>query len=181
MPKPYMTRAEYARYRGVNQGQITKYGRQGLLVEGPDGRIDVAATDARLDAVLNPVHGGDRRAEQSVEAAHDGPGRIAYLEAKAEETRLKALARRLELEERAGRLVRADEVEAEAFARARQAQEAILALPDRLASQLAAETDEARVYALLEAEVRRIARELAASAAVEPAEASAPAATGKGG
>lgn len=67
-----------------------------------------------------------------------------------------------ELAEKRGQLVRRDEVRKAAFDKARIARNALLAIPDRLAPLVAAETDPTKVHALLAAELRRVCAELAA-------------------
>lgn len=58
-------------------------------------------------------------------------------------------------------LVNAREVELDGFARARQLRDAILAVPDRVAPILAAETDEHTVRQALDTELRTVLRTLA--------------------
>jgi hypothetical protein len=75
-----------------------------------------------------------------------------------------ALRRQLlefELATKKGELVRASDVRQVAFNKARVARDALLSLPDRVAGQLAAETDPAKVYSILSAEIRKICDELA--------------------
>jgi hypothetical protein len=56
---------------------------------------------------------------------------------------------RLEYEQRAGKLVPVDAVKAEAFKTARTVRDAILNIPERLTPMLAAESEPAKIYALL--------------------------------
>ena len=73
---------------------------------------------------------------------------------KAEKARLEALQGR-------GELVPADEVKAEAFKAARSVRDALMALPDRLAAQLAGTTDVRLCHTLLTEELRVALRSLA--------------------
>lgn len=57
-------------------------------------------------------------------------------------------------------LVNAREVELEAFARARQLRDALMAIPDRVTPILAAETDEHTVRQILDTELRTVLRTL---------------------
>lgn len=160
-----MTRAEYAQYRGVSAPQVTQYGDSGRLVETDDGLIDVAATDALLAASLDPLRGGDRTGK------HERPEQTnaaALLEARTQRERALAAKAALEAEQLAGRLVSVAEVEREAFTAARQAQEALLAIPDRLASLLAAESEPAKVHDLLSEEIRRVVSAIAADSEERP-------------
>jgi hypothetical protein len=62
---------------------------------------------------------------------------------------------KIEFEERSGKLVSRDEVEVAAFNRYRTFRDGMLNIPDRLAAVLASETDPARVFELLSAEIRK--------------------------
>lgn len=73
----------------------------------------------------------------------------------------------IEVRERLGELVEWDKVEALNAATAVMMREALLVIPDRLAAVLAAESDEIRVRALLDAEIRG-ALELLVTSLVKP-------------
>jgi hypothetical protein len=178
---PIVSKAEYARMRGVSDAYVSRLGKRGRLVLDADGRVIVAATDALIAQTRDPTRGGDRTGKHAAAAAGASavpagattaaspPQRpatqsIASLSLQdvirlEKIEKLREKRRENALEE--GLLCRRDEVEAEAFARARQAQEALMAIPDRLAAQLAGESDPAAVYALLEAELRRVVTTIA--------------------
>lgn len=206
MPQ-FLRRSDYAKLRGVAASYITKLGHQGRLVLDASGKlIDVAATNALLDSTDDPARGGARRGglalpEVSARLAGDdldapaassasdaaAPGadqrpvpvsmETSYKLAATRERLAKARTAELELAERAGSLVRRDEVEAAVFGLARQAMEALDAIADRLSTQLAAESDPERVHALISADVRQIQQQLAEARAVPgiPARAAEPA------
>lgn len=69
---------------------------------------------------------------------------------------------RLKFEERSGKLVEADHVRRQAFSAARVLRESMLNIPDRLAAQLASETDPRKVHDLLSAEIRKALEAVAA-------------------
>ncbi|HET6806894.1 MAG TPA: hypothetical protein VFH59_15780 [Frateuria sp.] len=184
-----VTRAEFARLRGCSAPYVTKLGHQGRLVLTETGLIDVAKTIALLDATDDPARGGDRTGKPTpppappASAAHvpvataggvmpSGAGQPpaggsgdspAYRNAATRERIAKARLAELELAEKAGNLVRRDEVEAAVFGLARQAQEALDGIADRLSAQLAAESDAARVHKLLSTELRVVKQQLAAA------------------
>lgn len=153
--KQVVTQTEYAAMRGITQGAVTRYKQRGLLALDAAGLVLVEESDARLDSALDPIHGGDRRSGKT-----DG-NKVSYLEAKTSEAQARAVKATLEAELMAGALVRVDEVEAEAFAQARAAREALMALPDRMSPLLAAETDAAKIHVLLTDELRRVCEQLA--------------------
>lgn len=70
---------------------------------------------------------------------------------------------KLEYERAVGKVVDADRVKADAFKVARQVRDSLLNIPDRVAAELAAETNAARVHARLSAELRQVLAGLAAS------------------
>lgn len=69
----------------------------------------------------------------------------------AYEARLK----KLDWEQKSGLLVEADAVKSEAFKMARSVRDAMLNIPDRLAAEIAAETDQFKVHQRLEEEIRK--------------------------
>ena len=104
----------------------------------------------------------DRRREQwglldeQLESDSPEPGDTPPLAAaKARERHFKAGLAELEYRQRIGELVEVDKVEAEAFRIGRLVRDAILNIPSRLAGILAAESDQRRVYELLEKEHRQ--------------------------
>lgn len=197
--------AEFARICGRSPRMIRKYRAKGRLVE-LDGRIAVHASMQRIRETLDPARGGrrDRLAVQSIEAQplapqpkpvsgpvgeirsnetgnREGPApslasyhEVARLE-KAE--RLRNL--RLQNEELAGNLVRRDVVERAVFQLARDGREGLEAIVDRIGPALAAACpglERLQVYAIIEAEHRRLAERLANAAdALTVARAAAPA------
>lgn len=64
-------------------------------------------------------------------------------------------------QERLGRLVDAARARRDAFACARTVRDSILNVPDRIAAELAAESDPARVFARLDAELRKALESIA--------------------
>jgi hypothetical protein len=94
--------------------------------------------------------------------------KAGYAAQQAEHARLKAELTRLQLAERTGELVRADAVQRQAFTEARRLRDRLLALPDRLAADLAAEHNTAVVHARLTRELRQVLEELSAPAEEDP-------------
>jgi hypothetical protein len=69
----------------------------------------------------------------------------------------------LKLAELQGQLVRADDWAAALAKRAAAFREGLLQIPARLSAQLAAESDQARIHALLEDELRQVMSQLTAA------------------
>jgi hypothetical protein len=74
-------------------------------------------------------------------------------QARAAKEVFEARLKKIELEERQGNLLPRSSVQIEAFNRARVLRDAILNVPDRVAAQLAAESEASVVHDLLEAEL----------------------------
>jgi hypothetical protein len=55
--EPFVSQAEFARYRGVSRFAVTHWKRRGLLVM-KDGRVDVAASETLIDARPEKFQGG---------------------------------------------------------------------------------------------------------------------------
>lgn len=173
---PRVSKSEYARLRGVSTSYVSKLGRQNRLVLDERGLVIVQMTDTLVNATRDPARGGDRTGKRSERAAYASPdaGNSAPPSAGAgpapspqsesmslsEAARAEKIERtrklRLEVAEQAGQLLRRDEVEAETFKRARQGQEALMALKDRLPPLLATETDVRAIDALLDTEFRHV-------------------------
>lgn len=169
-----VSKAQYARMRGLSDSYVSRLAKQHRLVLDPHGLVLVAPSDVLVRATRHPTRGGDRTgkhtppAELAVEVAAPSPaGAIAtYASTSAATPTLAEAARaekiertrklRLEVAEQAGQLLRRDVVEAETFKRARQAQEALMALKERLAPLLAAESDRHAVDAMLDNEFRHV-------------------------
>lgn len=171
---------EYAAHRGCSYEMVRRYRAEGRLVLADDGRVLVAASDAILRESLHPVKGGRGGSRALAEAANAAPADsppaspagaasrpddgVTLLSATRAEKLERVRKLRLEIAAQAGELVDRAEVDRHAFARARQALDALLAIPDRIAAVIAAEGDPHRVHALLDDEIRRVARELAEAA-----------------
>lgn len=183
------SKTEYAELRGVSTSYVSKLGRQQRLVLDSLGRIVVKRTDALVAATRDPTRGGDRTGKHARRIAQEaastpqmpGDARMpeqggntrrgvpAAFEAVSlsEATRAEKVERtrllQLDVAAKAGQLVRRDVVESETFQRARQGQEALMALKDRLIPLLAVESDERAIESLLDAEFRHICRVLGAA------------------
>jgi hypothetical protein len=95
------------------------------------------------------------------ERLHADPG---YLRSRAAQAAADARIAEMKAAELEGSLVRVDQVRAELASRLAPVREALLQLPSRLASQLAAQADPSRVQTLLEAEIHQVLAPLARSA-----------------
>ena len=122
-----MTQAEYARHRNKSPQYIGKLYKAGILVMR--GRlVDVAASDAVLDD------------KPSGTTTMDGQAPASYAQARLADMVFRAKLRRLEFETRQGKLIEA----------------AIVAVPDKLAPEVTALTDERQVRDALKREMHAL-------------------------
>ncbi len=169
--QPFMTTAEYALHRGVSDSYVRRLRRECRLVDGPGKLIDVAASNAALDATTDPTRGGDRTGKPlpagqalpttTLGSIIDG---VDLREAMRRERLAKAQLAELELGEQAKQLTRVRDVDREIFTLVRQALERMRTIGSRLRTKLAAENDPRACEALIDAEVRQVADDMQAAA-----------------
>lgn len=152
-----ITTREFARLVGVPQPDVVKAMRSGRLHKsvGRDGsgRCFIA------DSELAEKEWRERATPRKPAPASPGPRtKRPEPETKADADRLVAIERerklRLENDTREGTLVEAVQVRRRSFEVARTIRDSLLNVPDRLASELAAEGDAAKVHARLDEEIR---------------------------
>ena len=139
-----MTQAEYARHRNKSPQYIGKLYKAGVLVMR--GRlVDAVASDAVLDD--KPV---ERSAPDSQQPA------TSYAQAKLADMVFRAKLRRLEFETRQGKLIEAAVVTERWAAILVVLKERVLAVPDKLAPEVTALTDERQVREALKREMNAL-------------------------
>lgn len=162
-----MTKAEYARHRGVTPAAVSKLIDRDRIFVLPDGTVDQEISDILLEET-SPKYGSkpkrkpsdvelDKLTEKAREEvvkklSHTG----SYAAARTELTQYKAQMAQLELERVKAESVKSSDVYQEAFECSRQLRDAIFGITDRLAAVLAAETSEREVRRILDAEYRKI-------------------------
>lgn len=161
----------YAKRRGVTHAAVLKAITEERLKEsvrkrGPGYQIDPELADREWALNTDSGTGYPAHASRSPETTPGAPETgggdlpISYAEARAQHERFKARLAQLELEQREGKLVEAEAVKREAFRVARLVRDALLNLPDRVAGELAAETNQFKVHQRLSHEIRRALEDL---------------------
>ena len=157
-----MSQADYARHRKVNRSHISRLAKRGILVMR--GKlVDVAASDAVLDdkpidQMLPEVPAAHGRLAPEASAGAPPPGNFA--QARTAEMVFRARLRKLEFETKSVRFLSADEVKVKWYTLVRQIRDKLLALPAKLAPQLAALSEAAEIRDLLDAEIIAILKSL---------------------
>lgn len=176
-----MSIEQYAKHRGCQPRAVSVALARGRISRGADGWIDSDQADKDWAANTNPrmSDSGKRNGaigqamkrrrtgkptridpDQPVAipvAPHQVPDDIGQLAAaRAVRERFAALILKLDYEERTGKLIDKNEVTTTAYQMHRMIRDSILAIPDRIAAQLAAEDDAAEVHRMLETELRTV-------------------------
>lgn len=172
-----ISQADYARRKGVSRQAVHKRVRAGRLSVLPDGTLDPAVADREWDATRQPddsTEAAPAAASPSPAAASvavDRPGsaegpsdapaslpapapRGTYAEAKTADVLYKARLRQLEFEIRTGKYVEVEKVSDRWFELARATRERMLAMPARLAAELASMSDMHAIRVRLDQEIR---------------------------
>jgi len=145
------TRA-FARRVGVNPGTVYGWKQRGKL-DLENGKVRVESSLKSIEKL--PAY----KAQHPDGQIPDTP--LNLYEAKSLHEQYKAGKAKLELEQTTGRLVLKSEVENTAFKLARTVRDTFQALPERLASVLAEETDEFTVHEILTKEINSCLKSIA--------------------
>lgn len=174
---------QYAKHRGTWLCSVQRAIARGIIERMPDGKIDVAASDQKWDRWLAEHRGptgiplledvpelGDLPVSDAanpiplVMERRDPPApeRISEQEARRRKEVALAELRQMEVAEKAGRLIDAQEVRERWSGVASRVRDAVLAIPDKCAPGVAGTTgvDAAQVRAALQLEVENILRQL---------------------
>jgi hypothetical protein len=143
-----MTQAEYARHRGKSRQYISRLAKAGVLVMR-GGKVDAAASDAVLDDRPEPV--SERVAAAPLETAPTG---TTLAQAKTADMVFKARLRKMEYDQRMGRLMETDLFRQRIEAILVAIKETVMAWPNRVAPEVAPLTDERQVWDVLMREAR---------------------------
>lgn len=159
-----MSIAEYAKLVKVTPRRVYAWRDEGKFSEGTLFReggklmLDVDRANADLHRTKDPARSQADIPEpaemrQTIEAA-GLDGVPDFQESKALHEHYKAALKKLEFDEKAGTLVKKEDVNKEMFECARGTRDALMAIPNRVASVLAAETDADAIKNRLDGEIR---------------------------
>ncbi len=165
-----LKQAALARTLGVSRQAIGELIKRQIIPIAPDGLVDVEM--ARM-AIASRVRPSGKTAAASGTATtpptQTTPAALptadavmSYHVAKTLREAAEAKIAQLKLAEIQGHLVRADDVRASLARRFAVYREGLLQIPGRLSAQLAAETDQAKVHALIDQELRAVMAQLVA-------------------
>jgi hypothetical protein len=153
-----MSAGQYAKHRGISVKNVTKAIEEGRIVAEKVGNrfvIDQEKADkewARNTSQPRTNPGGEPAAD------FDNP---SYAQSRAIKEAYLAQLKKLEYERELGALVDADQVRRDGYAAGKLVQSKMLAIPDRLAGQLAGMTDVNQIKRVLVDEIRYALSEVA--------------------
>src|ERR1039458_1075502 len=156
-PAGMATQSEYARHRGVDRSYVSRLVRRGCLIMR-GGLVDVDASDRVLDG--RPAIVDERAAPSPVDASAGRPRPTTYIEARTAVALYSARLKKQDLDVRQSKLVEASVVEARWAAILVVLKERALAVPDRLAPEGTALTDQRQVRDVLRRDVHALLRTL---------------------
>jgi hypothetical protein len=152
---------ELARHLKRDSAAVHYHVRMGHITRRPDGLFDLDTAVAEWEANTQHERGHNNRTNllemqpaPDLPLENERPAKSSdYAKARAAVQIFEARLKKLRYEEKAKNLVSARDVEDAAFREMSCLREAFMNIPARLAAQLAAESDQARCYAILEAEI----------------------------
>lgn len=163
-----MNISEYARHRGVSHVAVIKALKAGRISKGADGSIDPVQADADWQENTVPrIDNQPTTPPRTGRTAKLAASRVAesYKTSRAIRESYRAQIAELEYLRRSGKLIDADQVRNDAFMVARATRNMLQAIPARVSAQIAGETDEKKIFRLLENEIDNACRALSENAA----------------
>ncbi|MCB9990692.1 MAG: hypothetical protein H6867_04860 [Rhodospirillales bacterium] len=172
MAKP-VSQAEYARRKKVSRQYVNKLVQQGKIPLDEKKRIDPDIADAVLAQLADParrlndeapedeydpVPAENDEEEAAGNAAND---HASFARIRTAREGYQAKLAQLDYEERAGKLVKKDDVAKEAYDVSRRLRDRFLALPQELTGTLIGMTDEKEMIRFLRSKIRDVLMEAA--------------------
>jgi hypothetical protein len=150
-----MNAAEYAKHRDVTKAAVNKYIREGKMTArkvGGQYEIDPEVADAELRRNLNQSKGGKGGGPINRETPVS-TGIPALADSRAIREAYAARITKLEYEEKSGRLVDKGELKLRLAKLHMAVRDALRTIPDRVAPIVAAESNQAKIHAMLLKEI----------------------------
>ena len=159
----YITKAEYARHRGVSAKTITKHAQNHTIATNEQGLVDRDFSDFLLDNYTKSLIENPKASQEHRKRGEPDPliaAKIAnmdnsYLKARADLTRSKADQAELELQVARGTYVSKTSTDKAGFECARHTRDAVMSVPDRVGALLAAEESILEVKRILTEELTK--------------------------
>lgn len=163
--KGWVSQSEAARREEVSQPYIAKLIKQKRLKTNAKKQVRLAELRAVRAFDLDPARGKHKPQKQSAPGGspeQELPTSTGFTAARTRREEQMAYLAELDVRQRLGELVEWDKIEALNASTAVMIRESLLAIPDRLASVLAAESEEKQIRAMIDNEIRAALAHLAA-------------------
>ena len=152
-----MTQAAYARHRGVSKSSVYAAVQSKRIHLQRDGLVDVAAADRDWKRNTD----ASKPKGKATNGHAQGPSYGPYSKTRQERESIDVQVRRLELDERLGRVVSRDVYDRVNFDRIRRAQKALMAVANRIGPILAGISDPNECTRRVRAELEIVCQEMA--------------------
>jgi len=130
--KQLITQAEYARRRGVTAPRISHLVKSGVIVL-EDGKVNVEQADQAIEQAINPAY--QKRPGRPAKGGAD-TSRLSYTQAATLEKKFSAALKKLDLEEREGTLINAEELRRELMALFATIKKRLRAIPSKITPEV---------------------------------------------
>ena len=153
----YLKIPAYSKLKGFSPEYCRRLIAKGIIPKscckkfGKRWQVNPKCADKALDENLSQINRKKSKQKKVVQKA--GFESLSFSQARAKKEKYLAALRKLEYEEKSGKLISADEVEREYFNIARTVRDSLLNIPGRVSAILAAESDEVKVNEILNEEI----------------------------
>ena len=160
----FLTKAEYARYRGIEASGVTRYIASGVIIPTRTGKINRVKADESIDHTKRAGAAKVVRIAPPESKADSGPlPKLTLMEARTLNEICKAEKSKAELMKLKGQLVDKNEVIEASYNLGRMVKEVFLQIPDRLSAILANESEKKEIHEILKKEILGVLERLSDS------------------
>ena len=150
---------EYARQRGVSHVTLLRNVKAGKIPLTASGKIDPTIADAAWERNKTPAQEQKRSVPEAAAKPRPTPPEPnesrSYSDARVKREYIRLERDSMDLDRVLGSLISVDEVQVQARTVAHLTREGMLAIPDRVASLVAAESDSGKIHLILSTEIRK--------------------------
>lgn len=132
---PRLSINAYAKHRGVHLKTVQQAIAEGRIEKDANGKIDQEKADYDWEMNTDPAKQNNVKNKKNAEFSGEIKG-PSYQQSRAVREAYQAKLAKLEYEEKAEKLVDAEQVKREAFEEGRRIRDALLSIPARISSQL---------------------------------------------
>lgn len=159
----------YAARKGISDTAVRKAIKSGRITLTKNGKINPALADRQWEANTDPAQvyaikedsSARTASSETASLANSGSIGVSYQQSRAIREAYEARLKKLEFDERTGKLISTETVQREAFNAARKTRDMILNVPDKVIPLLIGKTDIHEMKEILRKELLRTLENLA--------------------